>query len=245
MFDELTKGCFPDWNAVNMSAPTLYGYPYGSPTTGYTHQQMDVTVNSTSYKRNSVDDTMEIEFINSKGKVKIKKLTNGFGIGNVVENYNDSGEIAFAILSYSTRTHNYVTIIPGEDYNAGKFDKHCEGIIRLPGCSKSELNALIGFAIKTAPCQKQKLFPHQGICEFENRVISFACNPGINKEIEKYIPLSVLKRKTLVGFVSEEQVMENWRKIFCQHPVHYGGNAVFSETCRYYHHGLSVYQAFK
>ncbi len=219
MFDELTKRRFPDWNAVNMSAPTLYGYPYGSPTTGYTPQQLDVTVNNTSYKRNSVDDTMEIEFINSKGKVKIKRLTNGFSIGNVVENYNDSGEIAFAILHYYTRKVNYVTIIPGEDYNTGKFDEHCEGIIRLPGCSKSELNALIGFEIKTAPCQKQKLFPHQGICEFENRVISFACNPGINKEIEKYIPLSVLKRKTLAGFVSEEQVMENWRKIFCQHPV--------------------------
>lgn len=145
---------------------------------------------------------MEIESINSKGEVKIKKLTNGFCIGNVVENYNDSGKIAFAILSYSTQIPNYITIIPGEDYNAGKFDKHCEGILRLPGCSKSELNALIDFAIKTAPCQKQKLFPHQCICELDNSIINFTCNPGIDKEIEKYIPLSVLKRKALAGFVS-------------------------------------------
>lgn len=169
MFNELTKGHefysstpdtarFPDWNAANSSLPNLYGFPYTQSTQGYVAPQFDVTVNTASYKHNSGTDTMEVERINSKGKVRVKRLSNGFSIGNVVENYNDSGEIAFAILSYSTRTHNYVTIIPGEDYNAGKFDKHCEGIIRLPECSKSEINALIGFEIKTAPCKKQKLF---------------------------------------------------------------------------------------
>lgn len=210
---------FPDWNAVNISTPTLYGYPYTPPTQGYVSQPIDVTINATSYKHNSGTDTMEVESINSKGKVKIKRLTNGFSIGSVIENYNDSGAIEFAILSYSTRALNYVIIIPGEDYSAGKFDKHCEGIIRLPGCSKSELNALIGFAMKTAPCQKQKLFSHQGVCEFENGVICFGGNSGFTKEIEKYIPSSVLKRKGLVSIMSEEQIISNWRRVFCQHHV--------------------------
>lgn len=230
MFNELTKGRelysstpdtarFPDWNAANSSSPNLYGFPYTQSTQGYVAPQFDVTVNTASYKHNSGTDTMEVERINSKGKVRVKRLSNGFSIGNVVENYNDSGEIAFAILSYSTRTHNYVTIIPGEDYNAGKFDKHCEGIIRLPECSKSEINALIGFEIKTAPCQKQKLFPHQGINRFENGVICFGGNPGFTKAIEKYISPSVLKRKGLVCIMSVEQIITDWVRVFCQHPV--------------------------
>lgn len=230
MFDELSQwrgpcgsvpdtGRFPDWNAANTSALTPYGYPYGSLTYGYVAPQLDVTVNSTSYKHNSGDDTMEYETINNKGKVKIKKLSNGFYIDNVVENYNDSGEIAFSTISYSTKTHSGVTIIPGNDYADGKFEKHFKYIVKMPGCSKAEINGLIGFELKTAPCQKLTLFPHQGICELDNGFISFACNPGIAKEIEKYIPLSILKRKPLAGFVSEDQVRENWRRIFNQQPV--------------------------
>ena len=109
MFNELTKGCelysstpdtarFPDWNAANSSSPNLYGFPYTQSTQGYVAPQFDVTVNTASYKHNSGTDTMEVERINSKGKVRVKRLSNGFSIGNVVENYNDSGEIAFAIL---------------------------------------------------------------------------------------------------------------------------------------------------
>lgn len=230
MFNELTQGReyygsvsdngrFPDWNRANMSSPTLYGYPYAPPSQGFVAPQFDVTVNAAAYKHNAGDDTMEFETVNSKGKVKIKKLSNGFAITNRVENYNEIGEIAFATITYTTKTYSSTTVIPGSEYMDGKFDKHFEYIVRLPGCSRAELNSLIGFALKAAPCQKQKLFPHQGICEFENKVINFASNPGFIKEIEKYISPSVLKRKPLVGFVSEEQVIENWRKVFCHQPV--------------------------
>lgn len=230
MFNELTQGResygsvfnngrFSNWNAANTSTSTLYGFPYAPSTQGYVAPQSNVTVNTVQYKHNSVDDTMEIESVSNKGKSKIKKLSNGFTITNRVENYNDIGEIEFATITYNTKTYSSTTIIPGSEYVDGKFDKHFEYIVRLPGCSKTELNALIGFALKATPCQKQKLFPHQGICEFENGVINFASNPDFIKEIERYISPSVLKRKPLVGFMSAEQVIGNWRKVFCHKPV--------------------------
>ena len=230
MFDELIRGReayvsasnnghFPDWNAANTFTSTLYGYPYAQSTQGYVAPQLDVTVNTAAYKHNAGDDTMEYETVNSKGKVKVKKLSNGFTIDNQVENYNDNGEIAFATITYSTKSYSGTAIIPGSDYTNGRYDKHFKHIIKLPGCSKAELNTLIGFKLKTSPCQKQKLFPHQGICEFENGVVSFAINPGFIKEVEKYISPSVLKRKPLVGFASAEQVIDIWRMTFCQHPV--------------------------
>ncbi len=213
------NGRFPDWNTANTSTPTFYGQPYGNTIPGYVAPQLDVAINTVLYKYNNVDDTMEIETVNSKGKVKIKKLSNGFAITDRTESCDDIGETVFATITYSTKTFSGITIIPGNDYTDGKYDKHFEHIVRLPGCSKAELNALIGFAINTASCQKQILFPHQGICEFENGVINFAGNPGFIKEIEKYISPSVLKRKCAVSFVPEEQIKAEWRKFFCQQPA--------------------------
>ena len=228
--DELTRGrepygfvqnngCFPDWNAANTATPAFYGRPYGNPIPGYVAPKLDVTVNTVSYKHNSGDDTMEIESISNKGKSKIKKLSNGFAVTNRIENYNDIGEIGFAVITYSTKSYSGITIIPGNDYKSGKFDKYFEHIVKLPGCSKAELNALIAFALKVAPCQKQKLFPHQGICEFENGAIEFSCNPGFSREIERFIPSSVLKRKALVSFSNEEAVKTAWTRIFSKHPI--------------------------
>lgn len=213
------NGQLPNWNAADISAPNFYSYPCGNPTPGYAAPTLDVTINTNSYKHNSLDDTMEFAKINNKGKVKIKKLSNGLSITNIIENLNDTGGILFAAVHYTTKTFNGVAIIPGDDYVNGKFEKHFDAVIRMPGCSKSELNSLIAFLLKTAPCQKQKLFPHQGINEMDNGVINFAGNPGFIKELEKYISPSVLKRKGLVSIASEEQVIAEWSRVFSQHPT--------------------------
>lgn len=231
MFNQFPNECvsrentnFPDWNAI---APTDYSYGYGygygyacdDPTPGYVAQKLDVTVNTTSYKHDIVDDTMEIESINSKGKVKVKKLCNGFDIVYDVENYGAAGEIVYSAVIYNTKTFSGVAIIPGSDYVNGKYAKHFENIVRYPGCSKAELNDLIGLKIKTAPCKKQRLFPHQGINVIKDGRLEFAYNSGFVEEIEGFMSPDVIKRKKLASFSDEEAVKRSWAAIFGKHPV--------------------------
>ncbi len=236
------NGQLPNWNAADISTPSFYSYPCGNPTPGYVAPMMDVTINTNSYKYNAIDDTMEFVKINNKGKVKIKKLSNGFNITNIIENLNDTGEILFAAVHYTTKTFSGVAVIPGDDYVNGKFEKHFDAVIRMPGCSKSELNSLVAFLLKTAPCQKQKLYPHQGMNEMDNGFINFAGNPGFINELEKYISPSVLKRKGLVSIASEEQIIAEWSRVFSQHPMLcYLTNQYISALLLYFLDGAGIH----
>lgn len=219
--DPYNGGChIPDMGNTPLSLPGFHGYPRTEPTPRYIAPlDLDVTVNTSSYKYNPIDDTMEISKINNKGKVKVRKLTNGFTIKSKTENYDNDGVLVFVSVEYTTRTGSFVTLIPGDDYVNGRFEKYFTGIIKLPGCSKSENNSLIGFQIKLALCHKQNLFPHQGICELGNGMLSIGGNPGYPKELEAFVAKDVLKRKKPVMHTFEDEIKSRWVNTFGKHPI--------------------------
>lgn len=190
-----------------------YGMPVSSPY-GAATPSIKTTETFTDYRGNFYYDCMELVKISSTRKVKISRLSSYFNINRVVENYNISGEIVFSTISYSTKTSTGLAVVPGCDYQNGKLEKYFDGIARLPGCSKSDLNLMLEFYVKSANHQKELLCPHQGFNADANGNIVFSGIFSISDCMAKYFPTSVKKRKVLTPIGNPIIPVSQWQATF-------------------------------
>lgn len=196
-----------------------YGQPYKTENIGYAAPIInDVTICQNAFKQSPLTNTWDKETSNSKGKMKVTPLTSRFDIKNVMMVY-DEKELKNCIIDYCSGNTNYRANIPAKDYLKGKFAQYMDGIIRLPGCNKSQLNDLVSYVIKTFPgTVRITLYSHQGWMRFEDGSVCFSKKPE-----KEFIPFellteSICRRKLSKPKNSPEEIVNNWVRIFFKNP---------------------------
>lgn len=146
-------------------------------------------------------------------------LTNGFSILQIVV-INDpvTGSVRTAEVSYCTDA-TYAARIPADDYINERFLKHFDHVHRLPGCTKSQANDLIGFLIAKAPTITLTVFPHQGINQLADGSIVFATNPNIPQIPQDIVSESQRVRPSLSDINTLMPLEQFWRVVDALHPV--------------------------
>lgn len=146
-------------------------------------------------------------------------LTNGFSILQIVV-INDpvTGSVRTAEVSYCTDA-TYAARIPADDYINERFLKHFDHVHRLPGCTKSQANDLIGFLIAKAPTITLTVFPHQGINQLADGSIVFATNPNIPQIPQDVVSESQRVRPPLSDINTLMPLEQFWRVVDALHPV--------------------------
>ncbi len=192
-------------------------YPQGGVNYGYIAPVPDVTVNQTAYKFYPLTDTWCREEANTKGKVKVKPLTSGFNVIGIFKNSTPSGELRFVVMKYISKGKHYSVLMSGDDYIRERYHKYLREILRYPGCTKGQFDALVSFLLQTAPSQEFTLFEHQGWIEYDNGKLAFACDhPYIPRAL---LSESVKRRKVTQPSDSQQEITDKWIKIYGNDPT--------------------------
>lgn len=202
----------------NNNVLPCYGYAYGEPTYGYTPPVPDVTVTQESYKLDPLNDRWCKEVTNSKGKVKVSPLTEGFNITGIFKNKTPDGDIKFVAVQYGTKRKPYTALIPKEDFIREKYYQYLREIYRYPGCTKRQFNDLVSFLLQTVYSQDFIMFPHQGWQELDDRIPVFAANPTQLFIPHSLISPSVARRKLTATERSQKEIIEKWKSFFSKNP---------------------------
>lgn len=209
-------------NGQNYSADitnyfSSYAYPQGNINYGYVAPVPDITVNQVAFKLDPLTDTWSKEETNSKGKVKVTPLTSGFNIIMMYKNSTTSGELRFVIINYTSKGKNYSVIMSADDYIRERYHKSLREIMRYPGCTKGQFNALVSFLLQTAPSLELTLFEHQGWVEYDNGKLAFACDhPNIPRSL---LSESVKRRKIAQPIHSQQEITDSWVKVYGNNPT--------------------------
>ena len=209
-------------NGQNYSADitnyfSSYAYPQGNINYGYVAPVPDITVNQVAFKLDPLTDTWYKEETNSKGKGKVTPLTSGFNIIMMYKNSTTSGELRFVIINYTSKGKNYSVILSADDYIRERYHKSLREIMRYPGCTKGQFNALVSFLLQTAPSLELTLFEHQGWVEYDNGKLAFACDhPNIPRSL---LSESVKRRKIAQPIHSQQEITNSWVKIYGNNPT--------------------------
>lgn len=194
-----------------------YAYPQGNINYGYVAPVPDITVNQVAFKLDPLTDTWSKEETNSKGKVKVTPLTSGFNIIIIYKNSSTSGELRFVIINYTSKGKNYSVIMSADDYIRERYHKSLREIMRYPGCTKGQFNALVSFLLQTAPSLELTLFEHQGWVEYDNGKLAFACDhPNIPRSL---LSESVKRRKIAQPIHSQQEITDSWVKVYGNNPT--------------------------
>lgn len=194
-----------------------YAYPQGNINYGYVAPVPDITVNQVAFKLDPLTDTWYKEETNSKGKVKVTPLTSGFNIIMMYKNSTTSGELKSVVINYISKGKNYSVIMSADDYIRERYHKSLREILRYPGRTKGQFNALVSFLLQTAPSLELTLFEHQGWVEYDNGKLAFACDhPNIPRSL---LSESVKRRKIAQPIHSQQEITNSWVKIYGNNPT--------------------------
>lgn len=209
-------------NGQNYSADitnyfSSYAYPQGNINYGYVAPVPDITVNQVAFKLDPLTDTWSKEETNSKGKIKVTPLTSGFNIIIIYKNSTTSGELKSVVIHYISKGKNYSVIMSADDYIRERYHKSLREIMRYPGCTKGQFNALVSFLLQTAPSLELTLFEHQGWVEYDNGKLAFACDhPNIPRSL---LSESVKRRKIAQPIHSQQEITDSWVKVYGNNPT--------------------------
>ncbi len=157
--------------------------------------------------------------ISSKGKVRSRPMTNGFSIDLLEEFAYQFGGLSFVRITYRVNGEIFKPIIPADDYLAQRFDRYLTHIIRLPGCTRRQLNDLIAWLLKSVSRWEIKMFSRQGWNDGEDGNCVFVTWSPRYDIPEDRVPRSVLKRSTIPLADSPVDVIARWKRIYTGDPV--------------------------
>ena len=133
------------------------------------------------------------------------------------KNSTTSGELRFVIINYTSKGKNYSVIMSADDYIRERYHKSLREIMRYPGCTKGQFNALVSFLLQTAPSLELTLFEHQGWVEYDNGKLAFACDhPNIPRSL---LSESVKRRKIAQPIHSQQEITDSWVKVYGNNPT--------------------------
>ncbi len=108
-------------------------------------------------------------------------------------------------------------IMSADDYIRERYHKSLREIMRYPGCTKGQFNALVSFLLQTAPSLELTLFEHQGWVEYDNGKLAFACDhPNIPRSL---LSESVKRRKIAQPIHSQQEITDSWVKVYGNNPT--------------------------
>lgn len=172
----------------------------------------DLTHESATFKLDPVTSNWAKEVSNSKGKVKIQELTEGFMIPRLSKVLSEEMELRFVIIEYITNGRQYSCIMGKDDYLHERYHRCLNKIVRYPNCTKHLFNELVGFVMKQAQTQEIILYSRPGWHEFPNGEIVYAYEPK-----DSYIPHKLLSKgvklyKLMLPLHSPDKIVSNWKK---------------------------------
>lgn len=173
----------------------------------------DLTHERASFKFDPATSRWVKEVSNSKGKVKVQDLTEGFIIAHLSKVLSEEMELRFVIIDYITNGKQYSCIIGKEDYLHERYHRCLIKIMRYPSCTKHLFNELVRFAINQAQTQEIILYSRPGWHEFPNGEIIYAYEPK-----DSYIPHKLLSKgvklyKLMLPVHSPDIIISNWKRV--------------------------------
>ncbi|MBQ6040774.1 MAG: hypothetical protein IJL32_08390 [Oscillospiraceae bacterium] len=160
----------------------------------------------------------ELQSVNGNPRKRIP-LTNGFTISQVVVITDpDRGSVRGAVVSYSVDAA-YTAYIPADDYINERFTKHFDHVQRLPGCTKSQANDLIGLLLANAPTITITVFPRQGFIPLADGTVVFAANPNASQIPQDLISESLRVRLPMSDSTALIPSERLWQAVDALHPL--------------------------
>lgn len=172
----------------------------------------DLTHERASFKFDPATSRWVKEVSNSKGKVKVQDLTEGFIIPHLSKVLSEEMELRFVIIDYITNGKQYSCIIGKEDYLHERYHRCLIKIMRYPSCTKHLFNELVRFAINQAQTQEIILYSRPGWHEFPNGEIIYAYEPKNSYLPDKLLSKGVKLYKLLIPLHSPDMIISNWKK---------------------------------
>lgn len=168
----------------------------------------------THYFYDPVTNTMNCEVKKGNGKSLITPLTPGFKIGDI-DDVSEIGsrEIKNVIIEYFT-DRKYKAFIPIDDYYNDKFHPYMEGVHRLPGCTKSQFNALCSHMVKSFPHNRIEIYPRQGFIKISTDSVAFGAYLNTSDVVSELLPDSVKMRPIFPPYRNHIGVITRWSNIF-------------------------------
>ncbi len=168
----------------------------------------------THYFYDPVTNTMNCEVKKGNGKSLITPLTSGFKIGDI-DDVSEIGsrEIKNVIIEYFT-DRKYKAFIPIDDYYNDKFHPYMEGVHRLPGCTKSQFNALCSHMVKSFPHNRIEIYPRQGFIKISTDSVAFGAYLNTSDVVSELLPDSVKMRPIFPPYRNHIGVITRWSNIF-------------------------------
>lgn len=173
----------------------------------------DVTHEKATFKLDPVNSKWAKEISNSKGKIKVQELTEGFIFPRLSKVLSEEMELRFVIIEYITNGRQHSCIMGKDDYLHARYHKYLTEIVRYPNCTKALFNELASYILKQAPVQEITLFSRPGWHEFPNGELIYAHEP---KDI--YIPYELSSKgvrlnKLMLPLHSSDTIIANLKKL--------------------------------
>ena len=170
----------------------------------------DLTRERATFKLDPATSRWAKEVSNSKGKVKVQELTEGFMIPRLSKVLSEDMELRFVIIEYITNGRQYSCIMGKDDYLHERYHRCLNKIVRYPSCTKHLFNELVRFATNQAQTQDIILYSRPGWHEFPNGEVLYAYEPK-----DSYIPHKLLSKgvklyNLMIPMHSPDMIISNW-----------------------------------
>lgn len=178
----------PNWGGDPGMSRRYDGKPFPEPKNTQQRYELDAMTNQ----------WLAVTIINGRVK-KRTPLTTGFSIQLVVNIIDPvTRELKYVVVQYFTNAPQTI-VLSVEEFRNGRFIQNMQQITRLPGCSRSQANALIEFLIHNALSLDLTLYPRQGFVQLNDGSLVFAANPDGQQIPDNIIPLGLRIRSLLPG----------------------------------------------
>lgn len=172
----------------------------------------DLTRERAAFKLDPANNKWAKELSNSKGKVRVQELTEGFMIPRFSKVLSEEMELRYVIIESVIHGRQYSCIMSADDYLHERYHRYLNNIVRYPSCTKSLFNELVGFIMKRAHMQEIILYSHAGWHEFPNGEIIYAYEPKNSYLPHKLLSKGVKLYKLLIPLHSPDMIISNWKK---------------------------------
>ncbi len=172
----------------------------------------DLTHERAAFKLDPANNKWAKELSNSKGKVRVQELTEGFMIPRFSKVLSEEMELRYVIIESVIHGRQYSCIMSADDYLHERYHRYLNNIVRYPSCTKSLFNELVGFIMKQAQMQEIILYSHAGWHEFPNGEIIYAYEPKNSYLPHKLLSKGVKLYKLLIPLHSPDMIISNWKK---------------------------------
>lgn len=172
----------------------------------------DLTHERAAFKLDPANNKWAKEVSNSKGKVKVQELTEGFMIPRFSKLLSEEMELRYVIIESVIHGRQYSCIMSADDYLHERYHRYLNNIVRYPSCTKSLFNELVSYILKQALGQEVILFSRSGWHDFPNGECVYACEPK-----DSYIPHVLLAKgvtlnKLMLPLNSSDIIISNFKK---------------------------------